>query len=501
MSILNRIIEQEMKRLNEKKNRAILENKVNSMIQEEIESMVEEVQEQASDIRSKLETIRKNLIKDGVISEMETGSGRNNVAARPEKRIPLEIVSEIADIPINELILYFLNGHRITEGYELIEYRLGMVYFYGNSKSTIVESKHPGTDRIEKNRKSAYDNAKKPVVKDPNEKVTTTPVFTKTSKKVGPDGKSIPNKKNEAASTKSRIAADRRAAEKRSKDRPAPTDTNPVPVKNTKKVGKDGKSISEKKNIINPPEEGPVNPLKKDKNDPYLSPNINKIDKMKPIKDPYNESTPHERKKMDRDLRNNPDSNSPAETPAAPLGRTISSNRPEKLPSRDSTPLDRSKIEVPKFGDGKPSWLAKAKKGQLPPRKTNETSLDSIEQKFGGADNIKAAITKKIQQIESSPAWESAKSKSFDENTMSPEEKKLVVEFIKFGAVFNKFNKESGTQESWLTTPDPNKNTQGPQFGANIGDKPKKKAPDYPPEWDDPSYEEPKDKHPYGPDQ
>lgn len=95
--------------------------------------MLKEAEEKKSDISKKLEEMRKELIKSGALNSRIRGSmyfheGR---AGRPEKRVPLKEVSVLIDVPVNELILHFLNGHRITEGEQLVEYRLGCVFFYG----------------------------------------------------------------------------------------------------------------------------------------------------------------------------------------------------------------------------------------------------------------------------------------------------------------------------------------------------------------------------------
>jgi hypothetical protein len=106
--------------------------RLHNMIREEVETIVKEVEEKRPQIDSKLESMRKELIKNGGLNIREVGSARNDIAARPEKRIPLASVAKVIDIPVNELILHFLNGHRISEGQALIEYRLGCVHFYGD---------------------------------------------------------------------------------------------------------------------------------------------------------------------------------------------------------------------------------------------------------------------------------------------------------------------------------------------------------------------------------
>ncbi len=148
MSNIKSIITNELAKLEAKRNKHLIENKITTLIKEEFGNMVKNTTKNSSNIASKLETVRKNLLRDGKISIHERGSASNSLAARPERRISLETVSNITDIPINELILYFLNGHRIHEGRELIEYRLGHVYFYG--ESTEVPTKPVNETRLRK---------------------------------------------------------------------------------------------------------------------------------------------------------------------------------------------------------------------------------------------------------------------------------------------------------------------------------------------------------------
>lgn len=140
MSNIKSIITNELAKLEAKRSKSLLENKISSIIKEELGRLVKEADKNSSNIASKLETVRKNLLRDGKISVHEKGSATVSYAARPERRISLETVSNIIETPINELILYFLNGHRIHEGRELVEYRLGHVYFYGESTEIPTKS-------------------------------------------------------------------------------------------------------------------------------------------------------------------------------------------------------------------------------------------------------------------------------------------------------------------------------------------------------------------------
>lgn len=140
---------------------SVKEEKLFQIIKEEFDVLVKEAQKNESKIIEKLETMRKGLIRDDLLVVNERGSARNDIGSRPERRIPLETVAKVIDIPVNELILHFLNGHRVKEGHtNLCEYRLGCVYFYGKqTKEGIVE----GKDVFDKHQKKiAKDTLKMP---------------------------------------------------------------------------------------------------------------------------------------------------------------------------------------------------------------------------------------------------------------------------------------------------------------------------------------------------
>lgn len=137
-STLSKLIRNETYKILEKR---LAENKeavVRYKIRTEIKNMLKEAEERAPKIQEKLEKMRKELIESGELNAYNRGSlYYAESAARPEKRIPLYNVSKVIDIPVNELILHFLNGHRIHEGNELVEYRIGHVYFYGDVAETV----------------------------------------------------------------------------------------------------------------------------------------------------------------------------------------------------------------------------------------------------------------------------------------------------------------------------------------------------------------------------
>lgn len=126
-----------LEKTNNAKKKAITET-IDSLIKEEYDKLQKEAEKRSDEIGKKLEELRKTLVKEGQITLRERGSARQSIRAIPERRIPIATISEILDIPINELTLYFLNGQRIHEGAQLVEYRLGCVYFYDMSNLQLV---------------------------------------------------------------------------------------------------------------------------------------------------------------------------------------------------------------------------------------------------------------------------------------------------------------------------------------------------------------------------
>lgn len=158
MSKLGDLIKKEYANVIEKQANSINESKVKTIIREEFKALLEKAEEKKVDIGAKLESMRKKLIKDGNITIFERGSARNNIEARPERRIDIKSVSEIIGVPINDLTLHFLNGHRIHEGQELVEYRLGQVYFYGGAG---LKSVNEGKEEALLHETSAGEEAKR----------------------------------------------------------------------------------------------------------------------------------------------------------------------------------------------------------------------------------------------------------------------------------------------------------------------------------------------------
>ena len=112
-----------------------LKEQVRRIVKEEFDNFLEGSEKMREEIEKKLEGLRKTLIDEGKLSLREKGSGRNDVGSLPERRIPIQTVSELIDVPINMIILHFLNGPRVHEGHtSLVEYYLGEVFFYALPK-------------------------------------------------------------------------------------------------------------------------------------------------------------------------------------------------------------------------------------------------------------------------------------------------------------------------------------------------------------------------------
>ena len=109
------------------------------MVKTEFQKMMSEAADRGKEIGKKLNDLRETLIKEGKINWLNKGSGTVTRAAIAERRIPIATVSELIDVPINELVLFFLNGERISEGlYDNdcgCRYGAGNVYFYDIPKA------------------------------------------------------------------------------------------------------------------------------------------------------------------------------------------------------------------------------------------------------------------------------------------------------------------------------------------------------------------------------
>ena len=105
------------------------EKQLRESIKARVRTLLESVEENAPEIEQKLEEVRQELLKAGRI--VDYGGAKNHRAARPECRIPIETVSNLIDVPVNELMLYFLNGQRNKYEQCMVEYSQRNVLFYG----------------------------------------------------------------------------------------------------------------------------------------------------------------------------------------------------------------------------------------------------------------------------------------------------------------------------------------------------------------------------------
>lgn len=101
-------------------------DRVLQIVKEEVDNMLKKAEEDHSKYTEKLEELRKKIFKEDELRKENLG----NKIPKTEKRMQLSVVSEIVDIPVNELMLYFLNCVKNKNERSLVEYRLGHVYFY-----------------------------------------------------------------------------------------------------------------------------------------------------------------------------------------------------------------------------------------------------------------------------------------------------------------------------------------------------------------------------------
>jgi len=100
---------------------------IREMTKLEFAKMLREAKEKEPKLQKELEELRQKLIP--AMLELED-NGQSQMERRPEKRVQIDMVSKILDVPVNELVLHFLNNVRTKNERCLIEYRLGHVYFY-----------------------------------------------------------------------------------------------------------------------------------------------------------------------------------------------------------------------------------------------------------------------------------------------------------------------------------------------------------------------------------
>lgn len=95
---------------------------------QEYSKLVSEAVEKAPAVDKKLEELRKKLEKEMVTIEslgLETFGG-----TRKQRRLSIQTVSELLDLPVNEIMLHMLNCVKASNSRSLIELHLGHIYFY-----------------------------------------------------------------------------------------------------------------------------------------------------------------------------------------------------------------------------------------------------------------------------------------------------------------------------------------------------------------------------------
>ncbi len=101
----------------------------NKIVKEEMDKIVKEADKNSPKIAKELESMRKKFVPE----LKELAQGHAFVGKATSKRVELQMVSKVIDIPMNELMLYFLNMMKNTHDQSVkqhVTYQLGMVSFY-----------------------------------------------------------------------------------------------------------------------------------------------------------------------------------------------------------------------------------------------------------------------------------------------------------------------------------------------------------------------------------
>lgn len=98
------------------------------LVKEEYVKIQKEAQEAAPKIEKKLHECREKMVAEFCKREQMGTSFQPAM----EKRLQIHTVAEMIDVPVNELVLYFLNNVKTMNERSLVEYHSGQVYFYAN---------------------------------------------------------------------------------------------------------------------------------------------------------------------------------------------------------------------------------------------------------------------------------------------------------------------------------------------------------------------------------
>jgi uncharacterized protein YpbB len=105
-------------------------NAIYTLVSEEVSKLISEAKEKAPKIEKELESLRTKMEDSMTCYE---SLGQQAVGSqRKQKRVQLSTVSDILDVPIHELMLYFLNNVKASNDRKLVEYHLGHVYFFAS---------------------------------------------------------------------------------------------------------------------------------------------------------------------------------------------------------------------------------------------------------------------------------------------------------------------------------------------------------------------------------
>lgn len=95
------------------------------MVRSEYLALLGDVQSRYPEIQEKLEMIRKEMFKE-YFKRQKMG---NTYLPVLEKRIQTQVVSELIEVPVNELVLYAVNCLKTVNEDTLVEYHLGHFRF------------------------------------------------------------------------------------------------------------------------------------------------------------------------------------------------------------------------------------------------------------------------------------------------------------------------------------------------------------------------------------
>jgi hypothetical protein len=110
--------------------RSLTKNDFRQLVKEEYVKILDEQNKNNDKIAKKLNGLREDLIKEFF---KRTSTMKQQTGVPPlYKSLQLKTVSELVEVPVNELMLFFLQTVKNSNTHHLVEYHLGHVFFYGN---------------------------------------------------------------------------------------------------------------------------------------------------------------------------------------------------------------------------------------------------------------------------------------------------------------------------------------------------------------------------------